>query len=1004
MFIIQDTRLKKQNKETFKSIKSSLERNSKILIICSSNLEIEDVYDKLIDFVNEKKIVRFYDREILPYDHFSTPHDVIKKRFDEIKNVYDARLIISSLKNLFEYYPRHNFYKSLKEFKTNEKISISEIKEILESLNYKRVERVSSLNEYSHRGGIVDINSSRYKNPMRLDFFGDCIESIREFNIKTQRSINEIKSFKLNSGYEIPLNEEIINEFKDKWRDEFPLIDERDSNFFNKIAKNKLPEGYENYLSILINNPINFFELVKCDSTYITSTSNVMNYSKFIIERFSDENNGTRELISPERLFFNAVNKIREENPIKIISKHKTYEDKSKYKQLKETKSKGNDYLIYDNSLNINDLVIHEDYGLGIFEGLKTIKASSKQNEYLCIRYKDNELLYVPTFNFNLLSKFHKNTDDAILDSLSNANWSSKKEKAKARIFDHASEILKVESDRLKATSPALKVSDDEYSSFINDFPFSDTKDQEIVSRDIRKDLSLVKPMNRLLCGDVGFGKTEIAMRASFISALSNKQTIVLSPSTILTDQHFESFSERFKNFPITIDKLSRNTSLKVKEKLYKDFNDKKIDILIGTHALFNEDLSFENVGLLVVDEEHRFGAKQKNLIKNKQISTHILFMSATPIPKTMNMAFSGLKDFSFLSTPPPRRLSIKTFLEVSNNTIIKESLTREFNRNGCTFVIENDIQKMDNLKNSLEALVPNQKIDIVHASLNKKLINKRLNDFRKRKINVLICTTIVEMGLDIPEANTIIINNAQNFGLSQLHQLRGRIGRSSKQGYCFVLIPSSDINNKSKSRLQSFVNNSHLGAGFNIANEDLEIRGAGEILGVKQSGHIDTIGMSLYMSMLKTALNNDHIEMNPSCEIKVSVTSLIPEYYLPSPTERLKIYRKLSGADVKTLTEIKIDLLDRCGKHPVELENLFKITEISIKAKSLEISKIVQSSKYLKFKFNKTLKDKTLSKILSFTSESPEIYEIKKNGELWINFNGQDVLNLVDNAIQKFT
>ena len=971
--------MKKQNKESFKSLKSSLEKNSKILLICSSNTEIEHVYEELVDFVNKSKIVRLYDREILPYDHFSTPDDVIKKRFDEIKNIFDAQLVISSLKNLFEFYPHPNFYKSLKEFKVNEKISISELKEILESLNYKRVEKVSNLNEYSHRGGIVDINSSRYKNPMRLDFFGDCIESIREFNIKTQRSIDEIKSFKLNSGYEIPLDEEIINEFKDKWRNEFPLIDERDSNFFNKIAKNKLPEGYENYLSILINDPINFFELVECDSTYITTSSNVDDYSKFIIERFNDENNGTRELISPERLFFDAVNKINKGNPIQIISKYKIYEDKSKYKGFKETKNKESDYLIYDNSLNIDDLVIHEDYGLGIFEGLKTIKTSSKQNEYLCIRYKNNELLYVPTFNFNLLSKFHKKTDDAILDSLSNTNWSSKKEKAKSRIYDHASEILKIESDRLKATSTALKVSDDEYSSFINDFPFIDTNDQEIVSRDIRKDLSLIKPMNRLLCGDVGFGKTEIAMRASFISALSNKQTIILSPSTVLTDQHFESFSKRFKNFPITIEKLSRNTSLKAKEKLYKDFKDKKIDILIGTHALFNDDLSFDNVGLLVVDEEHRFGAKQKNLIKNKQLSTHILFMSATPIPKTMNMAFSGLKDFSFLSTPPPKRLSIKTFLEVSNSTVIKESLTREFNRNGCTFIIENDIQKMDKLKNNLEALVPNQKIDIVHASLNKQLIDKRLNDFRKRKINVLICTTIVEMGLDIPEANTIIINNAQNFGLSQLHQLRGRIGRSSKQGYCYVLIPSSDINNKSKSRLQSFVNNSHLGAGFNIANEDLEIRGAGEILGVKQSGHIDTIGMSLYMSMLKTALNNDNIEMHPSCEIKVSVTSLIPEYYLPSPTERLKIYRKLSGADSKTLSEIKIDLLDRCGKHPPELENLFKITEIGINAKSLEITKIIQSSKYLKFKFSKTLKDKTLSKILSITNENPEIYEIKK-------------------------
>ena len=372
--------MKKQNKESFKSLKSSLEKNSKILLICSSNTEIEHVYEELVDFVNKSKIVRLYDREILPYDHFSTPDDVIKKRFDEIKNIFDAQLVISSLKNLFEFYPHHNFYKSLKEFKVNEKISISELKEILESLNYKRVEKVSNLNEYSHRGGIVDINSSRYKNPMRLDFFGDCIESIREFNIKTQRSIDEIKSFKLNSGYEIPLDEEIINEFKDKWRNEFPLIDERDSNFFNKIAKNKLPEGYENYLSILINDPIDFFELVECDSTYITTSSNVDDYSKFIIERFNDENNGTRELISPERLFFDAVNKINKGNPIQIISKYKIYEDKSKYKGFKETKNKESDYLIYDNSLNIDDLVIHEDYGLGIFEGLKTIKTSSKQN------------------------------------------------------------------------------------------------------------------------------------------------------------------------------------------------------------------------------------------------------------------------------------------------------------------------------------------------------------------------------------------------------------------------------------------------------------------------------------------------------------------------------------------------------------------------------------------------------------------------------------------------
>ena len=996
--------MKKQNKENFKSIISSLKNNDKILVICVSNLEIEHLYDELKDFVDKNKIIRFYDREILPYDHFSTPDDVTKKRFDEIKKIDNAQLVISSLKNLFEFYPNNNFYKSLRQIKVNEKISIAEIKEILESLNFKRVEKVSELNEYSHRGGIIDINSSRYKNPIRLDFFDNFIESIREFNIKTQRSLNEITSFKLNSGYEIPLDQEIIDEFKEKWRNEFPLIDERNSNFFKYVSKNKLPEGYENYLSILIKDPIDFFTLTKCDSTYITSGSDLNNYKQFIFDRFIDENNGSRELIAPERLFFDPIIKIKEENPIEIISKLDEYEEKFEQKNSSIKKNPEKNYLIYDHSLNIEDLVIHEDYGLGIFQGLKMIKTSNKENEYLCVEYKDGELLYVPTFNFNLLSKFHKKNDDVNLDSLSNTNWSSKKEKAKERIYDHASEILKIESERLKANSYALKVSDDDYLSFIRDFPFNDTKDQEVVSSDIRRDLALIKPMNRLLCGDVGFGKTEIAMRASFISAFSGKQTIILSPSTILTDQHFESFSNRFKNFAITITKLSRNTSLKTKEKIYNDFSEKKIDILIGTHALFNENLSFNNVGLLIVDEEHRFGAKQKNLIKNKQLATHILFMSATPIPKTMNMAFSGLKDFSFLSTPPPKRLSIKTFLEFSNNSIIKESLTREFNRNGCTFVIENDIQKMDKLKNNLEALVPNQKIDIVHASLNKKVIDERLNDFRQRKINILICTTIVEMGLDIPEANTIIINNAQNFGLSQLHQLRGRIGRSSKQGYCYVLIPSADINKNSKSRLQTFVNNSHLGAGFNIANQDLEIRGAGEILGTKQSGHIDTIGMSLYMSLLKTALNNDQIFIRPSCEIRLSITSLIPEYYLPSPIERLKIYKKLSVADNKTLSEIKLDLLDRCGKHPFELENLFKITEINIKAKGLEITKIVQSSKYLKFTFSKNLKEKTLSKILDITNANHEIYEIKKNGELWINFNDQDVLNLLDNVIEKFT
>ncbi len=996
--------MKKQNKENFKSIINSLENRQKTLFICSSNEEIDYIHSKLVNDISETNVVCLYDREILPYDHFSTPDDVIKYRIDQLLKIKDADLILSSLKNLFEFYPNYEFYDSLKPLKTGDKLTITELKDTLESLNYKRVEKVSSLNEYSHRGGIVDINSTRYKNPLRIDFFGDNIDSIREFDIKTQRSISEINTFRLNSGYEIPLSDVEVNSFKDKWREEFHDIDERTSPFFSNLNKKNLPEGYENFLSILIRKPTNFFTLVNCDRIYISNSSNIENYSQFIVERFIDENNGSRELIEPSRLFFNVQDEIRKFNIEQINIENRNFSDKHINKKLEVNTEIPKQHINYDNSFQIGDLVIHEDYGLGIFKGLKTIKTSKNINEYLCLEYKDAELLYVKTYNFNVLSKFHKKTDDVKLDSLSNTNWSKKKESVQARIYDHATEILRIESERLKAISHTLRVTDEDYSSFLEQFPFSDTKDQEIVSRDIRKDLSLIKPMNRLLCGDVGFGKTEIAMRAAFISAFSDKQTIILSPSTVLTEQHYSSFIQRFKNFPVTIEKLSRNTGLKNKQSLYQDFNDRKIDILIGTHALFNENLSFENVGLIVVDEEHRFGAKQKNLIKNKQLSTHILYMSATPIPKTMNMAFSGLKDFSFLSTPPPKRLSIKTFLEVENNTIIKESLNREFNRNGCSFFIENDVDKMEKIKQHLEKLLPNQKIDIVHASLNKKIIDKRLNDFRNKKINVLICTTIVEMGLDIPEANTIIINNAQNFGLSQLHQLRGRIGRSSKQGYCYVLIPSANLKNKSKSRLQTFVNNSHLGAGFNLAEEDLEIRGAGEMLGIKQSGHIDTIGMSLYMSMLKTALKNEYSESQKSCEIKLTITSLIPEDYLPSPVERLKIYKSLSAADLKSLTNIKYDLLDKCGRHPQELINLFKVTEIAIKAKEIDIEKITQASKFLKFKFSENITEDTLNKIMIKNKDNPEIYQIKNNGELWINYVGKDVLNLLNDVIDDFS
>ena len=385
-----------------------------------------------------------------------------------------------------------------------------------------------------------------------------------------------------------------------------------------------------------------------------------------------------------------------------------------------------------------------------------------------------------------------------------------------------------------------LRVDDDEFIRFNSLFPFTETPDQLEAIESIRKDLALIKPMNRVLCGDVGFGKTEVAMRSAFISISSGKQVIILCPSTVLSEQHYESFLERFKSLAVNTKIINRHVNRKNKDDIVNDFNQGNVDILIGTHALFTSGINFSNTGLLVVDEEHKFGIKQKDIIKSKQENIHILYLSATPIPRTMNFIFSGLKEFSFLHTPPTNRISIKSFLKVENLQLFKEAISREVSRGGQCFIVQNDISKMEFLKRSISSILPEITIDIAHGKLNKNDISKVMRNFDTGILDVLICTTIVEMGLDIPNANTILIIDAQNFGLSQLHQLRGRVGRSVKQGYCYFLIPIPDLSKIAKNRLDSIIRLSDLGSGFFIAQEDLEIRGGGEMLGDKQSGHIN--------------------------------------------------------------------------------------------------------------------------------------------------------------------
>ena len=1075
-------------------------KDKSICYVASTNAEALMISKELSLYLHNNQIQYFPEKEILPYDHFSSPESIIKNRFSILNETNkNSKILITSVKNLFERFPPKNFFKSLKSYSINDQLSLSDFKELLTNNYFINNDYVDGINQFSSRGGVVDFWPPIYQSPIRIEFFDQTIESIRMFDPSSQLTIKKIDEFIITTGSYLPMNDVGLKTFRDKWRDYFSNYDERTCDLFQDLNNNHLAEGYEVYLPLFFNETNSFYEIFSHYEFFIEEGINkyIASYWNEINQRYTDENiDSSRPLLHPKDLFFtkNEINNITfnwkllnsEMLDITAVNKDIGFIDNlalatdmlcngvidkivistlipSQYEALKNEVSlteidiktdkiyrngvniinldifrplinlssktiflhreffendlpanileKQNQNISIDTRINFdfNDYVIHENYGVGIYQGLETVETNKITSEYLKIMYANNENLYVPLAKTFLISKYHKNSEKitASLDSLSSNKWSQKKKRAEKRAYDHAAEILDIESRRQSSYAPSLKADKSSYEEFIQEFPYKETDDQNIAIEAIKKDLALIKPMNRLLCGDVGFGKTEIAMRAAFICVNANKQAVILAPSTVLVSQHYQSFIDRFKKFGINIQALNRYTKSTNKNKYINDFNNKKIDILIGTHALFNNSLNYKDIGLLIIDEEHRFGTKQKDIIKSKKPDVHILYLSATPIPRTMNFIFAGLKDFSFLHTPPVNRLSIKSFLRIENDNLISEAITREISRNGQCFIIQNDIKKLIFLKEHLLRLIPNLSIGIAHGQLNKSEITKTMNLFQLGKIDVLLCTTIVEMGLDIPNANTMIILDSYNFGLAQLHQLRGRVGRSDKQGYCYFIIPTPDIPKSAKERLDSIIRLSDLGAGFFIAQEDLELRGGGEILGNKQSGHIDSIGISLYLSMLKTAISDNNTESKTSLksiEINFYDNAYIPEKYLPSPTERLKIYRRINEIDSnEELIKLKIELIDRCGKFIEEVSALFKNAELNLKSSKLGIQKI--SSHYEKtfVQFSSKLDDVVLDKILITLRNGHDIYQMDQSGKMIIKTNDKKNANERREIVRNF-
>ncbi len=543
------------------------------------------------------------------------------------------------------------------------------------------------------------------------------------------------------------------------------------------------------------------------------------------------------------------------------------------------------------------------------------------------------------------------NPENAPYNKLGSKQWEKAKQKAQEKIYDTAAELLDIYARRAARTGFVFKIPTTEYQKFTANFPFETTRDQQVAIEQVIKDMASQRTMDRLVCGDVGFGKTEVALRAAFITAINNKQTAVLAPTTLLVQQHYSNFRDRFADWPINIAMLSRFNPPPEQKTIIEQLKNGKIDIVIGTHKLLQPDIKFKDLGLLIIDEEHRFGVRQKEKIKSLRADIDILTLTATPIPRTLNMALSGIRDLSIIATPPEKRLSIKTFLHDYNKQLIREAVLRETLRGGQVYFLHNDVATIEKISHLLQELIPEARIQIAHGQMRERQLETIMSNFYHLRFNVLVCTTIIESGIDIPTANTIIINNADRFGLAQLHQLRGRVGRSHHQAYAYLLVRSKKhLTGDAQKRLEAISLMKDLGTGFMLATHDLEIRGAGEILGEEQSGQIQAIGFNLYTEFLehavKTLKQGKKPELakplNYGTEIDLQIPALIPDNYVSNVNSRLTLYKRIANAKNKNeLHELQVELVDRFGLIPQPTKNLCAITELKFKAEPLGIKSI---------------------------------------------------------------
>ena len=967
----------------------SFKKSSKNIIVLTSTLyEANKLYNSLKSY--ENNVFLFPMDDFLTSVALAVSPELKINRLETLEKISNGKnIIITNLMGYLRYLPDKKQKNNLEvNLKKGIEINRNSLIETLENFGYIKESLVTSTGEYAVRGFIIDIFPVHEENPIRLEFFGSEIESIRYFDTTTQLSTGEIKEKKLLPYREISTNHNSsLYEYADQ-----PLvfyIDESQimanyKKLQEEIFEYKVQEGLDSAYKFMFDlediipkeicfiNTVNNADFDK-SNTIVFNSQEIENFNLdfeklkdkyelwlqqgknviFCLSKDSQVNTLKKYLGSNITVIKTRINKGFIINNYVVISEfdiENVANREIKYKNSYRIGQKINNF----DQLKIGDYVIHSVHGIGIYNGIITLSKNGLKKDYIQINYLGNDKVYIPVEKINTIFKYaDKDGGTPKINKLNSTSWLKTKRSIKKKIQDISAELIKLYAARKALNGDAYK-SYEEEAIFASNFTYTETKDQMKAITEIDNDLQSSVPMDRLLCGDVGFGKTEVAFRAIFKAILNNKQVLYLCPTTILSKQQYISALERFKDYPIEIALLNRFTSVKEAKRIITGLKKGTIDLVFGTHRLLSNDIEFAKLGLMVVDEEQRFGVTHKEKIKNMKNDVNVLTLSATPIPRTLKMSLAGLRDLSIIDTPPVNRYPIQTYVVAENDLLIKDAIYKELSRNGQAFVLYNNVAKIEEKANELKKLVPDARIIYAHGQMSKTELENIMTDFIEHKYDILLCTTIIETGIDIPNANTLIIYDADHFGLSQLYQIRGRVGRTNRIAYAYLLYNKSKVlNDIAIKRLQAIKEFTELGSGYRIAMRDLSIRGAGDILGSEQAGFVDSIGISLYMKMIEEEIMRQKGEVIPDEEEEkqslINVETHISDDYVSEENLKIEIHQKINEIDsYSKLLEIKNELTDRFGKIDDSIEVYMYEEWFEKIAENLNITRVIQNDRLI--------------------------------------------------------